>query len=140
MGSDGEYDVPPTLAFDREHRPLQSVSTKGDPWRSEKLTNSWRPGPVPRPAEQKVSAATFNDHKQYLSGLKQTHYSRTHGTAITAVGTTTTTSLSSFKPDWKHEILKKFNEKHNEPLPDIRRPKEKRHIFNGVHTLQIEHG
>ena len=49
-------------------------------------------------------------------------------------------SLLDYKKSWKHDILKAFNEKHSEPLPDIRKPKEKKHIFYGVNTMCIEHG
>ena len=49
-------------------------------------------------------------------------------------------SLLDYKKSWKHDILKAFNEKHSEVLPDIRKPKEKKHIFYGINTMCIEHG
>jgi len=139
--SDGEYDVEPVLTFDREFKPDLRSSTKGNPWRTEALNSSWRPGPKPRPAEQKVSAETYNQHKDYAKSLKTSHYSRTHGYAINALPKCESSpNLQQYTPSWKHQILRKFNARHSEPLPDIRRPKEKRHIFSGVNTMSIEHG
>lgn len=140
--SDGEYDVEPVLAFSREFKPDLRSSTKGCPWRTETLNSDWRPSVVPRPAEQKVAAETFNKHRSHLKTLKETHYSRTHGFAINALQNTTpiNKNLLDYKSSWKHDILKAFNEKHSEPLPDIRKPKEKKHIFNGINTMCIEHG
>ena len=78
----GEYDVEPVLSFNREFKPDLRSSTKGSGWRTETLNSDWKPAPVPRPAEQRVSADTFNNHKQFARNLKTTHYSRTHGHAI----------------------------------------------------------
>lgn len=140
--SDGEYDVEPTLAFNREFKPDLRSSTKGCPWRTETLNSDWRPSVVPRPAEHRVTAETFNKHKSHLKSLKETHYSRTHGYAINALSNTAPANrnLMEYKPSWKHDILKAFNEKHSEPMPDVRKPKEKKHIFYGVNTMNIEHG
>eukprot|EP00116_Pleurobrachia_bachei_P007357 sb/3467619/ len=79
--SDDEYDVPPTLVYDREHRPNIQSSTKGCPWRTETINSDWRPEPVARPLEQQVAAETFNQHKSFARKLKETHYTRIHGAA-----------------------------------------------------------
>lgn len=138
--SDGEYDVEPVLAFDREFKPVLASSTKGCGWRREKLNDSWRPGPKPRPDEQKVSADAFNEHRKFARGLKETHYSRTHGYAIKALSSISTPNLLQYSPNYKHEILRNFNAKFCEKIPDIRKPMEKKHVFNGVNSMQIEHG
>lgn len=140
--SDGEYDVEPVLAFNREFKPDLRSSTKGCPWRTETINSDWRPAVVPRPDEQKVGAETYNKHKSHLKSLKETHYSRTHGYAINALQNTAPANknLLDYKKSWKHDILKAFNAKHSESLPDIRKPKEKKHIFYGINTMCIEHG
>lgn len=140
--SDGEYDVEPVLTFNREFKPDLRSSTKGCPWRTETINSDWRPAPVPRPTEQRVAADSFNKHRDHLKALKETHYSRTHGHAIKALQNTTPANMNllDYKPSWKHDILREFNNKHSERPPDIRRPKEKRHVFSGVHSISIEHG
>eukprot|EP00116_Pleurobrachia_bachei_P007514 sb/3467776/ len=163
--SDDEYDVPPTLVYDREHRPNIQSSTKGCPWRTETINSDWglvmklphhasapvgdfvfvtkdrlRPAPVARPLEQQVAAETFNQHKSFARKLKETHYTRIHGAAV-APRTSEPLALADYKPNWKHDILRSFNNRHCEPLPDIRtKGSHKKHIFYGVNVMSIEHG
>jgi len=144
--SDGEIDFDPVLNYSREFKPFLKSTTKGSAWRAEKSNKAleeWRPAPVPRPADMRMSASAYNAQKAYGKGLKQTHYQRVHEVGRPPLlSSESTPDLSSYKPGpgWKHDILKNFNATYNEKIPDLRKTKEKRHLFNGVNVMQIEHG